>query len=206
MAGDKQAADSASIEATPAAAKQDAAQGKPTQAGDVSVGAEAATADLGAQTVQHKQDAQEANDAMTVHAEADTAQQVKPEAVVHQSAPNAAADRTAAQKADVGLAANQVSASNLVQEEQDKEPASVPKSDQHLDSASKPVQGAPEASPMSLAGNALDPATAPGQAQIEVPAKEALPLTVGIVGNDEVGLDKREADVAVPMDEDKILK
>jgi len=208
MAGDKQAADSASMEATPAAAKQDAAQGKPTQAGDVSLaptgGTEAATADLGAQTVQHKQDAQDANDATTVHAEADTALHVKPEAVVHQSAPNAAADRTAAQKPDMGLAANQASASNVDQEEQDKEPVSVPKSAGHLaPMPSKPTQGAPEANPMSLASNALDPATAPGQPQIEVPAKEALPLTVGVVANDVVGLDKREADAAVPMDEGK---
>ncbi len=181
MAGDKQAADSASMEATPAAAKQDAAQGKPTQAGDVpdasTGGAEAATADLGAQTVQHKQDAQDANDAMTVHIEADHAQQVKPEGAVHQSAPNAAADRTAAQKADVGLAANQASVRNVVHEEQDKEPVSVPKSVEHLDLPSKPTQGAPEANPMSLASNALDPATAPGQPGIEVPAKEASPLT-----------------------------
>ncbi len=190
------------MEATPAAAKQDAAQGKSTQAADVPVGAEAATADLGSQTVQHKQDAQEATDAMTVHVEADTAQQVKPKAVVHQSAPNAAADGTAAQKADMGLAANQVSA--MVQEVQHKEPVSVPKSAEHLAPLpSKPTQGVLEAKPMWLASNALDPATAPGQPQIEVPAKEALPLTLCIVGNDVAGLDKREADVAVPMDKDK---
>ncbi len=204
MAGDKQAADSASMEATPAVAKQDAAQGKPTQAGDAPLaptgGAEAATADLCAQTLQRKQAAQEASDAATVHVEADTAQQNKPEAVVHQSAPTAAADSTAAQKADEGLAANQASASN---KEQDK-PVSGPKSAEHLAPLpSKTTQGAPEANPMLLTSKALDAATAPGQPQIEVPAKEASPLALGTVGNDVIGLDKHEADAAVPMDEDK---
>lgn len=204
MAGDKQAADSASMEATPAVAKQDAAQGKPTQAGDAPLaptgGAEAATADLCAQTLQRKQAAQEASDAATVHVEADTAQQNKPKAVVHQSAPTAAADSTAAQKADEGLAANQASASN---EEQDK-PVSGPKSAEHLAPLpSKTTQGAPEANPMLLTSKALDAATAPGQPQIEVPAKEASPLALGTVGNDVIGLDKHEADAAVPMDEDK---
>ena len=206
MTGDKQAADSASMEVTPAAAKQDAAHGKPTQAGvpdAPSGGAEAATADLGAQTVQHKQDAQDANVAMTVHVEADTAQQVKPKAVVHQSAQNAAADRPAAQKADLGLAAKQASAGSVVHEEQNKEPVSVTKSVEHPDMSSKPAQGAPEANSMSLGSDGLDPATAPGQAQIEVRTKEASLLTLGIIGNDAMGLDRREADAAVPMDEDK---
>lgn len=194
--GDKQAADSPSMEATPAAAKQGAAQGKLTQAGDVSIGAEAATADLGAQTVPHKQDAQE-NDAMTVHVEAGTAQQVKPEAVVHQSAPHAAAGKTAAQNADVGLD------SNTVEEEQDKATVSAPKSIEHIALPSKLTQGVPEADPMSLASNALDVALAIGQPQIEVPAKEASSLTSEITGIHLVGLDKCEADAAVPMDEDK---
>ncbi|KAL0042710.1 hypothetical protein WJX79_008364 [Trebouxia sp. C0005] len=56
--GDKQAADSASMEATPAVAKQDAAQSNSTQAGDVpdaaTGGADAANADLGTETVQHR--------------------------------------------------------------------------------------------------------------------------------------------------------
>ncbi|DBA90252.1 hypothetical protein WJX77_005954 [Trebouxia sp. C0004] len=199
--GDKQAADSATMEATPAAAKQDAAQSKPTQAGDVPMGAEAAVADLGAQTVQHKQDAQDANDAMTVHVEADTAQIVKPEAVVHQSASNAAANRTDAQKTDAGLAANQASASNDVKKEQDKAPASVPKSVEHHALLSKSTQGALGDSPMSLASNALDAAVAPGQPQTDITAKKASSLDLGVTGNHAMGLDKREADAAVPMDE-----
>lgn len=202
MTGDKQAADSATMEATPAAAKQDAAQGKPTRAGDVPTGAEAAAADLGAQTVQYRQDAQDAMDAMTVHAEADTAQQVKPKPV-HQPASNAAANRTAAQKADVGLAANQASASNAAQEHKDKDSVPAAKCVEQLAVPNKPTQGASGENPMTLADNALDAAVAPGQPQIEVPAKEASTLTLGITGNDVMGPDKREADAAVPMDEDK---